>query len=90
MNLTPDQEAVCLRAVLKFGATTQAAQAVEELAELTVALHHYQRGKCGREAVATEIADVIIMAHQLSLMFGADAVQAEVDAKLARLAGRLA
>ena len=35
-------------------------QAVEELAELTVALAHFQRGRCGTDHVVEEYTDVII------------------------------
>ena len=40
----------------------------KEDAELALALRHWERGKVGPGAVATEIADVEIMLEQLRLM----------------------
>ena len=75
------------------GLPAQADQAVEELAELIVALRHWQRGRPGAIVqVAEELADVQIMLDQLRLGFGPE-FAAEVDAvrsaKLSRLAVRL-
>lgn len=76
-------------AILTFGPETQINQAVEEMAELTAALNHYRRGKIDKDAVASEIADVIIMMEQLSIIFGADAVHKWQDSKLERLEKRI-
>lgn len=80
---------VCAGALLTFGTEGQINQAIEEMAELTVALNHYRRGRIDRDAVASEIADVIIMMEQLSLIFGVDAVHKWRDSKLERLEKRI-
>lgn len=45
-------------------------RAIEEMAELTVAISHYRRGRCEANAVQEEIADVIIAMRQLEAIFG--------------------
>ena len=45
-------------------------RAVEEMAELTVAISHYRRGRCEANAVQEEIADVMIACRQLEVIFG--------------------
>ena len=89
MNLTPEQEAVCARAIQVYGEHEQIDQAIEELAELIVALRHARRFRATMLQVATEIADVAIMVEQLATIYGKDAVQSEINAKIQRLDGRL-
>ena len=76
---------LCSQALALWGYTNQMDKAVEELAELTVALHHFKNGKVKGEAVIDEIADVKIMVEQLSIMFGIDAVNVRETEKLLRL-----
>ena len=45
-------------------------RAIEEMAELTVAINHFRRGRCGESAVCEEIADVMIAMRQIELIFG--------------------
>jgi len=45
-------------------------RAIEEMAELTVAIHHWSRDKCDTAAVREEIADVMIASRQLEVIFG--------------------
>ena len=53
-------EEVCRKAIEKFGESNQIDMALEEMAELSVALNHYNRGRATKEDVITEIADVFI------------------------------
>ena len=80
---------LCKDAVEIWGAQAQANVAIEEMAELTVALEHFRRGRATMDEVRTEIADVMITAAQLALIFGEDEVSEEVNAKLDRLKGRI-
>jgi NTP pyrophosphatase (non-canonical NTP hydrolase) len=82
-----DHESIYKRALTTFGESKQIDMAIEECAELTLALQHNKRGRAVN--VITEIADVIIMAGQMRLLFGADAVDAEIEEKLERLEYRL-
>lgn len=82
-----DRESIYRRALNSFGADAQTDMAIEECAELTLALQHYKRGRLAN--VITEIADVTIMAGQMRLLFGAEAVDAEIKEKLERLNHRL-
>jgi NTP pyrophosphatase (non-canonical NTP hydrolase) len=69
----------------KWGEDTQYDQAVEECAELIVALKHFRRGKIDRQAVINELADVTLMLGQLTWMFGTDQVNKAISAKLKKL-----
>lgn len=72
-------------AIDKWGEAAQYDQAVEECAELIIALKHYRRGKVDKQAVIAELADVSLMLGQLSWMFGTEAVEAAKKTKLEKL-----
>jgi NTP pyrophosphatase (non-canonical NTP hydrolase) len=75
------------RAIRRWGVDAQVGMAIEECAELIVALRHVDRG---REAdVASEVADVLIMCAQMACIVGIDKVASEVERKLSRLSERL-
>ena len=64
---------------------------IEEMAELTKAFCKYRRKK-SPEAVADikeEIADVLNMAHQMAVVFGADEIDKICDQKLDRTIQRI-
>lgn len=79
-------DSVYRAAAQKWGAEAQIDQAIEECAELIVALRHARRGRCGAAEVAEEIADVEIMMGQLRVVFGSAAVDTAKQSKLDRLA----
>ncbi len=80
-----------LKAALSYyGSDRQMAKMTEECAELIVALHHFAGSKIGSAAVIEEIADVLIMANQMRLLFGRAQVDAAVAYKVERLARRMA
>ena len=81
------KEAIYRRALAVFGAEKQIDMVVEEGAELILALMHRKRGRGSN--VITEIADLTIMVGQMRLLFGAEAVDAEIGDKLDRLEYRL-
>lgn len=64
----PPDTGLARDAIDKWGLWEQVRQAQEECTELALALRHWERGKVGTGAVATEIADVEIMLEQLRLM----------------------
>lgn len=82
-------EEVCRKAIEKFGESNQIDMALEEMAELSVALNHYNRGRATKEDVITEIADVFITVSQLGLIFGVDEVSREMGRKIDRLEERI-
>lgn len=61
---------VLSQAIKKWGNEAQVQQAVEEMGELIVALNQYRRGCVPISSVHEEIADVLIMAEQLAIIFG--------------------
>lgn len=76
-------------AILAYGEYAQTRQAVEELGELIVAIAKYRRGSVDKGAVIDKIADVRIMAMQLTMIFGEETVKERIVYKLNRLNERL-
>ena len=75
------------RAIVRYGATAQMDQCVEEMAELTVELQHAKRNR--PHHAAEEVADCLIMVGQMRELFGPGDVDAIYAAKLHRLQQRL-
>lgn len=77
------------KAILKYGWTSQITMAVEEMAELLNALAKERRGRATQNDIVTEIADVTIMMWQLTIMYGEQAVETEIERKIKRLQERI-
>lgn len=82
-------EALLSCALKHYGIAAQAHKAVEELTELSLAVQHYRAGKATEDALAEEIADVLIMCHQLRLLMPNE-VDAWLERKQQRLMDRIA
>jgi NTP pyrophosphatase (non-canonical NTP hydrolase) len=80
-----DNTMAMLQALAAFGPVRQTDKCIGEMAELTDALLSHRHGEADREAVIDEVADVLITAGQMRLLFGADAVDARIAVKLSRL-----
>lgn len=76
-------------AVEFYGEEHQKKKAIEEMGELITALSREQDGRATPEQVITEIADVIVMMRQLSIIYGRDAVELEAARKQRRLLKRI-
>lgn len=75
----------------KWGADAQAGIAVEEMGELIAALSRYARGRVGIEAVAEEVADVMICMEQMAFAFCPQGMVGDFkQQKIERLAQRVA
>lgn len=73
-----------------WGADAQTLMVFEEMSELQKELCKHERGKDNREAIADEIADVLIMLEQMMILHDCEQVVYEHKAaKLKRLADRL-
>jgi len=86
-----DQD-ILARAVCTYGAEPQIRKAQEECGELIGALQdHLARPTAETiKHVNEEVADVLIMAHQLAMIFSPFGVHRQIDYKMKRLEGRLA
>lgn len=82
-QMTDDERHIYQQALDKWGIEAQVMMAIEECAELITALCHLYRGR--RTNIIEEIADVIIMIEQLSLIFGEEEIDKAKQIKLARL-----
>lgn len=77
-------------ALRRWGAELQTLVAIEEMSELTKELCKIGRGTRDLEALADEIADVIIMLEQLRMIYGInEEVCQRMDYKILRLEMRL-
>jgi len=81
------------QALNHYGIASQAMQTCEEMAELTVLLHHYRRGRpVSINSIIEEIADVQIMLDQMKLFyepFSSNSVKIHKQQKLQRLEQRM-
>lgn len=78
-----------LAAMHFWGEDAQVDMAVEEMAELTVEVSRRRRGRGTNEDFASEVADVMIMMAQMSLVVDPELVADAVERKLLRLQERL-
>ena len=77
-------------ALEKCGAESQIGMLTEECGELLSAVNKFNRSRCSRDDVLTELADVSIMVEQLSLIYGGyDKFLEEKNKKLTRLFKRI-
>jgi len=72
-----------------FGIAHQRKKAIEEMAELIVALEHEDEGRATKQEVITEIADVYYLTEQLMHIYGIDECRAEVERKKDRTMDRI-
>lgn len=85
----PNIELACQEALDLWGGYAQAEMCMEECAELIVAIRHFAREKITADQLASEIADVEIMCHQMRLLVGADMVEKAKKNKVDRLLRRI-
>lgn len=88
----PFYKLYCWQALSTFGESMQFDMAVEELAELAVAVQHYKRGReNARENVIEEMADVGLVLDQLReiLLITGDEIEKVRHKKLLRLMVRV-
>lgn len=86
LNIDETLFAQCTEA---WGETLQFDMMIEECAELIQAIQHLRRGRCDLDKVAEEVADVILMAYQVSDMIDNERVKEWLDKKMSRLRRRL-
>tara|TARA_R100001086_G_scaffold225289_2_gene143566 strand:- start:20166 stop:20564 length:399 start_codon:yes stop_codon:yes gene_type:complete len=80
---------LCEEAVIVWGVDAQIDMAIEECAELIVALNHYRRGRVTEEEVLGEVADVSILVEQMASLFGRSPFASIRSSKINKLATRL-
>jgi NTP pyrophosphatase (non-canonical NTP hydrolase) len=82
--------AAARKAVARYGAESQWRMVQEEAAELIAAVNHALRKReRGQEALAEEVADMVIMISQAHVMLDEGALAAALERKLSRLERRL-
>ena len=73
-----------------WGGESQKALFHEEIGEVLTAISHEKRGRCGRDAVLEELADLQIMLNQMVIMYGTDEEFEDIfDVKTRRLTARI-
>ncbi|MBU6287625.1 MAG: hypothetical protein KGS10_05630 [Chloroflexi bacterium] len=76
-------------AIRTYGSASQYRIAIEECAELIVALSHHQRQRITLDEVIDEIADVYVVLMQLMVAFGPNRVERRANEKFERLRQRI-
>jgi hypothetical protein len=79
------QKSTLIHAINHFGVDHQIDKALEEIGELITELSRRRTDRGSREKIALEIADVLITANQLRIIFGAELVDKNIDNQLMRL-----
>lgn len=89
-QLSQQEQEVLAEAINKFGRHTQEVLAIQEMSELIKVITDGMRGKPDIEHMAEEIADVVIMCHQLCLIhnIGNSSIGKYAKRKLDRLKER--
>lgn len=88
--ILPDQlDAICLRAIRKYGIPSQEAVALGELGELIALFGKRAQGRDTPEQWVDEVVDGLIMLTQLAHIHGKDAVEARMRIKLLKLSERI-
>ena len=89
IKINPD---ILVQAICRYGERSQIEKAQEECQELVEALNDYLANPTAETInhVAEETADVLIMAHQLAMIFSPSGVRLWVKMKMERLKGLLA
>ena len=89
MNITDlltKNDDVFTKALETFGHSKQASMCMGECGELIAELNrYYGQGRGDTTEVVDGIADVVIMTHQMSLLFGVERVKVRVAEKIEKL-----
>ena len=85
MKTISSSQTLLKKAVAWFGADLQCDKTIEECGELIVALSHRFRRPTKTVDILEELADVLIMAAQLKIIYGKYEVDHHVHQKLERL-----
>jgi len=83
-------DGICRDALETYGMESQMNLLQEECGELVVAISHHRRGRVTIEKVAEEIADVMIVATQITFGIGPIVVDRFLREKATRLTVKLA
>lgn len=83
--MTTEQKNTLVHAINHFGVDHQIDKAIEEMGELITELARRHTMRHNRDAVALEIADVLITVSQLRIIYGASLVDENVEQQLQRL-----
>ena len=89
IEISEEKRNIIKTAIEKFGTPNQIGMLMEEVGELLTAINQHGRRRVTDEAVTEEIADVMIMLVQMSVIFGEEDVQEWIDKKIKRLEERI-
>jgi len=84
-----EDDSILHRAIEHYGAEHQKIKAIEEMSELMIELAREHCNRTTNDKIVEEIADVMIMAEQLSIIYGREYVQQFKTAKLQRIEQRI-
>ncbi len=85
----PTDNEIYISTLKKYGIKFQFEMLVEECAELIVAIHHLNRKRSDTLPVLEEIADVLLMIEQISLVLDTSMIDKIKKQKIHRLGERI-
>lgn len=83
--ITDKQKQILQRALDLYGHESQIQMAFGECGEFITLAGRRVQGRMKPQDMISEIADVIVMMHQMAMIHGEDKVKAEIESKLCRL-----
>lgn len=90
MPMTDHERTTYTQALTKWGPAAQTLMVMEEMSELQKELCKHARGRHNVDAIAEEIADVLIMLEQMTVLHDCEGLVLKTKAaKLERLVERL-
>jgi hypothetical protein len=89
MKLPSSIDAICIAAIVVWGRETQEAMAIGEIGELLALFGRRAQRRDTKEQWIDEIADGIIMLHQLAITHGLEDVEKRIAEKLVKLQARV-
>lgn len=83
--MNDSQKSILVHAINHFGVEHQIKKCAEEMGELITELARRHTPREDKDRIALEVADVLITANQLRIIFGAESVDQKIEQQLQRL-----
>lgn len=90
LQIKPEERATLCLALETFGPEAQEQMAIGEIGEFLTLFGRRSQGRMMIRDMQDEIADVLVMLHQMALIYGEDEVLKRISYKIERLEGRIA
>lgn len=90
MELFKDKhKAIMEKAVETWGVEDQFMMAIGECGEFVTLAGRHVQGRLDKEQIIDEVADVLVMMHQMALIYGEQEVRDRIEFKMNKVFGKL-